>query len=69
VFLIGHRWRRGKHDRLYGTWASTNEGIAELGYIDLATGDIHPANHDPVARDRDNPQGLLTALLRRRPTT
>jgi hypothetical protein len=69
VFLIGQRWRRGEQDRLYGTWASTNEGVAKLGYVDLTTGDIHPTSHEPVAKDRDSPQGLLAALLKRRPTT
>lgn len=68
VFLIGHRWRRGAQDRLYGTWASTNEGKADLGYVDLLTGQLHPSNDRPVAKDRDVPERLLGALLARRPT-
>jgi hypothetical protein len=67
VFLIGQRWRRGGQDRLYGTWASTNEGVVEIGHADLLTGQLHPSSDQPVAKDRSTPEQLLTNLLKRRP--
>lgn len=62
IALIGHRWRKGSTDRLYGTFASPTEGVVALGYVDLVTGEMHPSGGDPVAKDRQAPADYLRRL-------
>jgi len=41
--LVGQEWRKGATRRLYGRLIDPAEGHFELGYVDLVTGDLHPA--------------------------
>lgn len=61
-FHIGYRWRRGTADRLYGWRADPTEGVAELGYVDLATGRIHPRQTEPLGKDLGTPERYLERL-------
>lgn len=62
IALIGHRWRKGSTDRLYGTFASPTKGVVALGYVDLVTGEMHPSGGEPVAKDRQAPADYLRRL-------
>lgn len=68
VTLIGHRWRKGRTDRLYGTFATPTEGVTPLGYVDLLTGALHPSGAEPVAKDRRAPADYLRRLHQDLPT-
>ena len=62
AFHVGYHWRRGGADRLYGQLWDHLDGRHELGYVDLATGGIHPASTGPVAKDRRPAQRYLELL-------
>lgn len=66
-FHIGYHWRRGTADRLYGWRADPTEGVAELGYVDLATGRIHPRLTEPLGKDLGTPERYLERLRDRYP--
>jgi hypothetical protein len=66
-FLIGQHWRRGGKDRLYVTHAVMDQGIFELGHIDLATGLLHPSSDEPLAKDLREPRNYLERVLERYP--
>jgi hypothetical protein len=66
-FLIGHHWRRGAKDRLYVTHAVPDQGIFELGYVDLASGLLHPSSDEPLAKDLREPQRYLLRVAERYP--
>ncbi len=66
-FLIGQHWRRGAKDRLYVTHAVMDQGIFELGHIDLASGLLHPSSNEPLAKDLREPQRYLERVGERYP--
>lgn len=66
-FLIGHHWRRGAKDRLYVTHAVMDQGIFELGYVDLSSGHLHPASDEPLAKDLREPRQYLLRVAERYP--
>ena len=66
-FLIGQHWRRGGKDRLYVTHVVMDQGIFELGYIDLATGLLHPSSEEPLAKDLREPRRYLERVAERYP--
>ena len=59
TFHIGYRWRKGALDRLYCVRANPQEGVDELGYIDLTTGHIHPVHDHPLGKDLGTPPRYL----------
>ncbi|SER60878.1 Nuclease-related domain-containing protein [Pedococcus cremeus] len=62
AFHVGYRWRRGSFDRLYGWRADPTDGVAELGYVDLTTGHIHPQAAEPLGKDLGTPERYLERL-------
>ncbi|HEX6514178.1 MAG TPA: nuclease-related domain-containing protein [Nocardioidaceae bacterium] len=66
-FLIGHHWRRGGKDRLYVTHAVIDQGIFDLGYIDLASGLLFPSSDEPLAKDLREPRRYLERVAERYP--
>jgi hypothetical protein len=62
TFLVGHRWRKGSVDRLYGWRANPTDGVAELGYIDLSSGRLHPIHENPLGKDLGAPERYLLRL-------
>ena len=65
--LVGQEWRAfGKH-RLYGTLIDPLVTTFDLGYVDLATEEIHPSSTDDVSADRESPEHYLAELLERFP--
>jgi hypothetical protein len=64
-FLIGHHWRRGAKDRLYVTHAVMDQGIFDLGYVDLASGVFFPSSDEPLARDLREPRRYLERVVER----
>lgn len=66
-FLIGHHWRRGGKDRLYVTHAVIEQGIFELGYIDLASGLLFPSSDEPLGKDLREPRRYLERVVERYP--
>lgn len=66
-FLVGQHWRRGAKDRLYVTHAVMDQGIFELGHIDLATGLLHPSSDEALAKDLREPRIYLERVLERYP--
>ena len=66
-FLIGWHWRRGVKDRLYVTHVVMDQGIFDLGYIDLASGLLHPSSEEPLAKDLREPRRYLERVAERYP--
>lgn len=66
-FLVGHHWRRGGKDRIYVTHAVLDQGIFELGYVDLTTGLLHPTSEEPLAKDLREPRRYLERVAERYP--
>jgi hypothetical protein len=66
-FLIGHHWRRGAKDRLYVTHAVPEQGIFELGFVDLASGLLYPSSDEPLAKDLREPRQYLLRVAERYP--
>ncbi|GAA1904803.1 nuclease-related domain-containing protein [Lapillicoccus jejuensis] len=62
TFHVGYHWRRGGADRLYGELWGHHVGHHRLGYVDLATGAIHPVSEGPIAKDR-SPAGRYLELM------
>lgn len=62
TFLVGHRWRKGAKDRLYGWRLNPTDGLAELGFVDLVTGQLHPVHDRPLGRDLGTPERYLLRL-------
>jgi hypothetical protein len=65
--LIGWHWRRGAKDRLYVTHVVMDQGIFDIGYIDLATGLLHPSSEEPLAKDLREPRRYLERVAERYP--
>jgi hypothetical protein len=66
-FLIAQHWRRGGKDRLYVTHVVMDQGIFELGYIDLASGALHPSSEEPLGKDLREPRSYLARVAARYP--
>ena len=66
-FLVAQHWRKGAKDRLYVTHAVMDQGIFELGFIDLASGSIHPTSNESLAKDLREPQQYLVRVAERYP--
>jgi hypothetical protein len=66
-FLIGYHWRRGPKDRLYATHAVMDQGIFELGYVDLTSENLHPSSEEPLAKDLREPRRYLLRVAERYP--
>jgi hypothetical protein len=62
TFLVGHRWRKGSKDRLYGWRLNPTDGLAELGYVDLTNGRLHPLHDKPLGKDLGVPERYLMRL-------
>jgi hypothetical protein len=62
TFLVGHRWRKGSMDRLYGWRLNPTDGIADLGFVDLNTGRLHPKHEKPLGKDLGTPERYLLRL-------
>jgi hypothetical protein len=58
VMLVGRRWRRGGHDRLYVHLLATGAKPLQLGYVDLERGLVRPTSPEPVAH-RKRPASQL----------
>ena len=65
--LLGHEWRKGPTRRLYGTLIDPIEGHFELGYVDLVTGDLHPAIEGGLNKNLGTGKGYLGRLAERDP--
>lgn len=65
--IIGSLWQSGRRRCLYGTLANPTEGSVDLGYVDLVTGELHPAASGPLSRDRSLPERYLALLSDRHP--
>jgi roadblock/LC7 domain-containing protein len=63
--LLGQEWRRRK--RLYGRLIDPIEGHFELGHVDLATGDVHPAIEGNLNKNLGTGKGYLEWLAARDP--
>jgi len=61
-FHVGYRWRKGTADRLYGWRVDPTAGVADLGYVDLTTGRIHPRQKEPLGKDLGTPERYLERL-------
>jgi len=66
-YLIGQHWRRAGKDRLYVTHAVMDQGIFELGHVDLATRLLHPSSEEPLAKDLREPRRYLERVAERYP--
>ncbi len=66
-YLVAYHWRRGAKDRLYVTHAVLDQGIFELGCIDLATGTTHPTSEEPLAKELREPRRYLERVAERYP--
>jgi hypothetical protein len=66
-FLVGNHWRRGAKDRLYVTHVVMDQGIFELGHIDLASGTLHPSSDEPLGKDLREPGRYLLRVAERYP--
>lgn len=62
TFHVGYRWRKGTAARLYGWRAGPTQGVAQLGYVDLATGRTHPKQTEPLGKDFGTPERYLERL-------
>jgi len=65
--LLGQEWRKGPTRRLYGTLIDPIEGHFELGYVDLVTGDLHPAIEGGLNKNLGTGKGYLGRLAERDP--
>ena len=65
--IVGSLWVSGGRRRLYGTLANPTEGPFDLGHVDLAAGQIHPASSGALSRDRGPAERYLTLLRDRHP--
>ena len=65
--LVGQEWRKGATRRLYGRLIDPTEGHFELGYVDLVTGDLHPAIEGGLNKNRGTGKGYLGRLAERDP--
>lgn len=65
--IIGSLWQSGRRRCLYGTLANPTEGTFDLGYVDLVTGELHPAASGPLSRDRGPAERYLAMLRDRHP--
>lgn len=63
--LLGQEWSRRK--RLYGRLIDPTEGHFELGHVDLATGDLHPAIEGNLNKNLGTGKGYLEWLAARDP--
>ena len=69
-FHIGFRWRKGALDRLCCVRANPQDGVDEVGYIDLTTGEIYPVHEGPLGKDLRSPRRYLELHVERyRPRT
>ena len=66
-YLVAQHWRKGAKDRLYVTHAVMDQGIFELGYIDLGSGHMHPSSNEALAKDLREPQRYLERVAERYP--
>jgi hypothetical protein len=66
-FLIGNHWRRGAKDRLYVTHVVMDQGIFEIGHVDLASGSLHPSSDEPLGKDLREPRRYLLRVAERYP--
>ena len=65
--LVGQEWRKGATRRLYGRLIDPAEGHFELGYVDLVTGDLHPAIEGGLNKNLGTGKGYLGRLAERDP--
>jgi hypothetical protein len=65
--LLGQEWRKGGTRRLYGRLIDPVEGHFELGYVDLVTGDLHPAIEGGLNKNLGTGKGYLGRLAERDP--
>ena len=65
--LVAQHWRKGPKDRLYVTLADLDQGIFELGHIDLDSGMVHPSSNEPLAKDLGEPRRYLEIVAERYP--
>jgi len=65
--LLGQEWRKYRTRRLYGTLIDPIEGHFELGYVDLATGDLHPKIDGGLNKNLGTGKGYLGRLAERDP--
>lgn len=66
-YLVAQHWRKGAKDRLYVTHAVMDQGIFELGHIDLGSGSMHPSSNEALAKDLREPQRYLERVAERYP--
>jgi hypothetical protein len=66
-YLVAMHWRKGATDRLYVTHAVMDQGIFELGHIDLGSGSLHPSSNEALAKDLREPQRYLELVAERYP--
>ena len=66
-YLVAQHWRKGAVDRLYVTHVVLEQGIFELGYIDLTNGSLHPSSDEPLADDLREPRRYLERVAERYP--
>jgi hypothetical protein len=65
--LLGQEWRKGATRRLYGRLIDPVEGHFELGYVDLVSGDLHPAIDGGLNKNLGTARGYLGRLAERDP--
>jgi hypothetical protein len=65
---IGRRWRRRQLDRMYCTAADPTNGVFDLGWVDLATGEVHPS-HVTLPKHWSPAEQRLRWMRDRRPVT
>jgi Nuclease-related domain len=65
--IVAQEWRKGATHRLYATLIDPNEGTFALGYVDVATGALHPAIDGKVSRDRQDASHYLRIVHGKRP--
>jgi hypothetical protein len=49
-------------DRLYGWRLNPTDGIADLGFVDLNSGRLHPVHEEPLGKDLGTPERYLLRL-------
>jgi hypothetical protein len=65
--LVGQEWRKGSIRRMYGRLIDPMEGHFELGYVDLVTGQVHPAVQGELNKNLGTAQRYLERLRDRNP--
>lgn len=65
--IVGSLWQSGDRRWLHGTLASPSQGPFNLGYVDLSSGELHPASTGPLCRDRGPAERYLELLRDRHP--